>query len=262
MAETEASPAGCRCQGGCGGRQAILYTLLRPGPGPGPDPGWVQRPCLCRRWRPASLRTPQRTCRAASAVLVKTVSFMKNLPSFRLLPDGDQLLLLHSCWAPLFLLGLAQDAVTFEVAETPAPALSMLQRILLDGRGRPRREPETARPTLAAAQRLQCCLHTFRGLDLGPKEYAYLKGVFLFNPDVPGLRTSPAIESLQCEAQRALREELLPRHPEDQGRFARVLLVASTLKSIPPALVRDLFFRPVIGDADITGLLAEMLFVR
>ncbi|XP_038614281.1 nuclear receptor subfamily 0 group B member 2 isoform X2 [Tachyglossus aculeatus] len=234
MEETEAGPAGCPCQGGCGTHQAILYTLLRAGPGP----GRAQRRCPChrRRRRPVSLLAPQRTCRAASAVLVKTVSFMRNLPSFRLLPAGDRLLLLRRCWAPLFLLGLAQDAVAFEVAETPAPAPSMLQRILLDGRGRPRREPEPARPTLAAVQRLQCCLHTFRGLDLGPKEYAYLKGVFLFNPDVPGLRASAAIESLQCEAQRALREELLPRHPQDRGRFARILLVASTLQSIPPAL--------------------------
>ncbi|NXA50239.1 NR0B2 protein, partial [Nothocercus julius] len=239
-------------------RTAILYTLLsqnlsqsRTSCGP------AQQRCLCHQRRTVCLRTPHVTCQAASDVLMKTISFMKNLPSFQLLPRDDQLLLLDSCWAPLFLLGLVQEMVTFEVMETPAP--SMLKKILLDGQSE-RQEPERTQPTLAAVQRLQCCLNTFWSLDLSPKEYAYLKGAILFNPDVPGLTASLYIESLQREAQRALQEVLRPLHPEDQGRFARTLLIASTLKSISPALITDLFFRPVIGNADIVELIAEMFY--
>lgn len=44
--------------------------------------------------------------------------------------------------------------------------------------------------------------------------------------------------------------------------MARVLLTASTLKSIPPSLLGDLFFRPIIGDVDIAGLLEDMLLLR
>ncbi|KFV59830.1 Nuclear receptor subfamily 0 group B member 2, partial [Gavia stellata] len=183
-------------------RTAILYTILsqnlnhsRGGHSP------AHQRCLCHQRRTVCLRTPHITCQAASNVLVKTISFMKNLPSFHLLPREDQLLLLDSCWVPLFLL-----------------------------------------------------------LDLSPKEYAYLKGAILFNPDVPGLRASLYIESLQREAQRALQEVLQPLHPEDQGRFARILLIASTLKSISPALITDLFFRPVIGNTDIIELIVEMLY--
>ncbi|KFP63243.1 Nuclear receptor subfamily 0 group B member 2, partial [Cariama cristata] len=234
-------------------RTAILYTLLsqnlnhsRSGRSPG------HQRCLCHQRRTVCLRTPHVTCQAASNVLVKTVSFMKNLPSFHLLPREDQLLLLDSCWVPLFLLGLVQEMVTFEVMETPAP--SMLKKILLNGQSK-WQEPERTQPTLA-----ECCLNTFWSLDLSPKEYAYLKGAILFNPDVPGLRASLYIESLQQEAQRALQEVLQPLHPEDQGRFTHILLIASTLKSIPPALITDLFFRPVIGNADIVELIAEMLY--
>ncbi|NXG71131.1 NR0B2 protein, partial [Baryphthengus martii] len=219
--------------------------------------GPARRRCLCHQRRTVCLRTPHVTCQAASDVLAKTVSFMKNLPSFHLLPREDQLLLLDNCWAPLFLLGLVQEMVTFEVMETPAP--SMLKKILLDGQNR-REEPERSQPTLAAVRRLQCCLNTFRSLDLSPKEYAYLKGAVLFDPDVPGLKASLYIQSLQREAQRALQEVLQPLHPEDQGRFAHILLIASTLKSIPPALITDLFFRPVIGRTDILELLVEMLY--
>ncbi|NXM23426.1 NR0B2 protein, partial [Oxyruncus cristatus] len=243
-----------RCQ--CHGEDkntAILYTLLSQNL----HPGRARQRCLCHQRRTVRLRTPHVTCQAASDVLVKTISFMKNLPSFHLLPKEDQLLLLDSCWVPLFLLGLVQEMVTFEVMEAPAP--SMLKKILLSGQSKGQ-EPERTQPTLAAVQRLQCCLNTFWSLDLSPKEYAYLKGAVLFNPDIPGLRASLYIESLQQEAQRALQELLQPLHPDDQGRFSHILLVTSTLKSIPPALITDLFFRPVIGDADIAELLVEMLY--
>ncbi|NWH68011.1 NR0B2 protein, partial [Geococcyx californianus] len=246
---------GCeRCQ--CRGEDkqtAILYTLLSQNLTCRP----AHRRCLCHQRRTVCLRTPHLTCQAASNVLGKTVSFMKNLLSFRLLPREDQLLLLESCWVPLFLLGLVQEMVTFEVMETPAP--SMLKKILLDGQSQ-QQEPERTQPTLAAVQRLQCCLNSFWSLDLSPKEYAYLKGAILFNPDVPGLRASLYIESLQQEAQRALQEVLQPLHPGDQSRFAHILLIASRLKSIPPTLITDLFFRPVIGNADIIELLTEMLY--
>ncbi|NXN30032.1 NR0B2 protein, partial [Nycticryphes semicollaris] len=237
---------------------AILYTLLSQNlnHSRGSRSPAHQR-CLCHQRRTVCLRTPHITCQAASSVLVKTISFMKNLPSFHLLPQEDQLLLLDNCWVPLFLLGLVQEMVTFEVMETPAP--SMLKKILLDGQSK-QQEPERTQPTLAAVQRLQCCLNSFWRLDLSPKEYAYLKGAILFNPGVPGLRASLYIESLQREAQRALQEVLQPLHPKDQSRFSHILMISSTLKSIPPALITDLFFRPIIGDADIVELIAEMLY--
>lgn len=78
--------------------------------------------------------------------------------------------------------------------------------------------------------------------------------------DVPGLTASLHIESLQREAERALQEVVRILHPEDQDRFALILLITSTLKSIPPALITDLFFRPVIGSADIVELIVDMLY--
>ncbi|RLV89362.1 hypothetical protein DV515_00014908 [Chloebia gouldiae] len=75
--------------------------------------------------------------------------------------------------------------------------------------------------------------------------------------DIPGLRAALYIESLQWEAQRALRELL---HPEDQARFSHILRVTSSLRCIPAGLVTALFFRPLIGDAAMGELLAEMLF--
>ncbi|XP_035261851.1 nuclear receptor subfamily 0 group B member 2a [Anguilla anguilla] len=267
MSYTEMT-TGCQCSDYRSQKpNAILFNIL----------SQTQRPslnyssapphsCHCQMLRTVRLTTPGDTCPVASGVLVKTVRFMQSLLSFRQLPARDQLALLRGCWAPVFLLGLAQEGVDFQV--TDAPAASMLKRILLEGqepRGpegaeSERAESDQARPTLAAMQKLKSCLHKFWSLDLTPKEYAYLKGAVLFDPDVPQLKSAAFIEGLQREAERALREVLTPLHPQDKGRFSRILLTASTLKSINPNFVIELFFRPVIGPADLFELLVEMLF--
>ncbi|XP_048882115.1 nuclear receptor subfamily 0 group B member 2-like [Brienomyrus brachyistius] len=215
--------------------------------------------CHCEPRRTVCLESPAETCQLASGVLVKTIHFMKSLPSFQQLPAKDQLSLLRSCWVPLFVLGLAQEGVNFEVTDTPT--VSMLKHILLNGQWpRGPEDEERAQPTMAGVHKLKTCLSKFWSLDLSPKEYAYLKGTLLFNPDVPELKAASFIESLQNEAQRALREVLLPLG--DRGRFARVLLTASALKTITADLVTELFFRPVIGQTDLLDLLTDMLFTR
>lgn len=140
----------------------------------------VPHRCNCDLRRTVCLKRPSEICKEASAVLVKTIHFMKNLPAFNQLPLSDQLSLLKSCWAPLFILGLAQEHVVFEVTDTPAD--SMLKKILLNHQESP--EMEREQPTMAGVSKLKSCLRKFWNLDLSPKEYAYLKGTTIFNPGV------------------------------------------------------------------------------
>ncbi|CDQ88681.1 unnamed protein product, partial [Oncorhynchus mykiss] len=220
--------------------------------------------CHCKRQRAVCLKNPEGTCQMTSDVLVKTICFMKSLPSFSQLPAEDQLSLLKDCWVPLFSLGLAQERTVFEVKDVPQA--SMLRRILLNGQGPQSEEEQEVEdegkrllPTLAGVHKLRSCLNRLWTLDLSPKEYAYLKGAMLFNPDVPGLSTTVFINSLQQEAQRALREVVLTLHPGDLGRFSCILLSTSDLQTVSQSLITELFFRPVIGQADLFDLLREML---
>ncbi|XP_032375518.1 nuclear receptor subfamily 0 group B member 2a [Etheostoma spectabile] len=214
--------------------------------------------CTCELRRTVCLKRPSEICKEASAVLVKTVHFMKNLPAFNQMPPHDQFALLKSCWAPLFILGLAQEHVDFEVMDTCAD--SMLKKILLNRQESPKTERE--QPTMAGASKLKSCLKKFWSLDLSPKEYAYLRGTTLFNPDVPDLKAALFVEGLQQEAQHALSEVVQLLHRGDQERFAQILLTASMLQSITPSLITELFFRPVIGQTDLMELLVDMLFCR
>ncbi|KAG5265110.1 hypothetical protein AALO_G00261540 [Alosa alosa] len=217
----------------------------------------VPKICHCDQRRTVCLKDPEGVCQAASAVLIKTIRFMTGLPSFRYLPQCDQLALLHNSWVPLFVLGLAQDNIEFEV--TDSPATSILKRILLNTSDRGFEMEEPAMPTLARVHKLKACLHRLRSLDLSHKEYAYIKGALLFNPDVPGLQTPAFIEGLQQEAHRALHEVVVTLHPQDQGRLTRILLSTSSLLTIPHSLISELFFRPLLGQADLFQLMREIL---
>lgn len=221
------------------------------------NPSTAAYSCPCEHRRTVCLKDPKATCQVASSVLVKTICFVRSLPSFSQLPSGDQSSLLRHCWVPLFVLGLAQDKIVFEV--TDVPNSSILRQILL-GPGLTAKEAD--QPTFAGVHKLRVCLHHLWNLDLSPKEYAYLKGALLFNPAVQGLSASLFVDSLQQEAQRALQEVIYLLHPEDTARFSLVLRAASTVQTVGHSLVTGLFFKPVIGNTNMLHLLTDMLFVH
>ncbi|KAJ3610366.1 hypothetical protein NHX12_022458 [Muraenolepis orangiensis] len=239
-----------------------------------------QQACSCSatRRRRGTLRAPGVTCKAASAVLVKTVRFAKNVPCFRELPEDDQLALVRSGWAALLVLGLAQDRVDFETAETSAEP-SMLQRILTTGAPDRRRGGGgvTAAPELSSSpgrgvaaaaaggvclmvdiQAIKAFLKKCWTLDISTKEYAYLKGAVLFNPDVEGLCCLHYIQSLRRESHQALNEHVKLAHRQDTTRFAKLLIALSMLRAISPPVVAQLFFKPVIGAVHMEEVLLEM----
>ncbi|XP_062292182.1 nuclear receptor subfamily 0 group B member 2-like [Scomber scombrus] len=213
--------------------------------------------CHCEQKRAVYLKDPHATCQVASSVLVKTICFMRSLPSFSQLPSGDQLSLLRQCWVPLFVLGLAQEKMVFEI--TDMPNSSILRQILL---GSGLTEKEAKQPTFAGVHNLRTCLHHVWNLDLSPKEYAYLKGTMLFNPAAEGLSASLFVEGLQQEAQRALQEVIHHLNPKDNGRFSHILQAASAIQTVSHSLVTELFFKPVIGNTNMLHLLTEMLFLK
>ncbi|KAL7983697.1 hypothetical protein Chor_000573 [Crotalus horridus] len=295
----------CRCCTDSRGQSSILYNILKseeqqqqqqqheatsrqqPAPQPGQGPYAPAPGCSCGTQRRVALKNPQVACKAASAVLVKTLRFVKNVPCFQELPLDEQLVLVRSCWAPLLVLGLAQDRVHFETVETTEP--SMLHRILTNKRcdeeQRRRRQLQLLRetqgeseqscgngngsgggnaklPSAAEIQSIKSFLAKCWSLDISTKEYAYLKGTVLFNPELPGLHCVQYIQGLQQEAQQALNEHVRLIHREDQDRFAKLNVALSMLGSIHASVIAELFFRPIIGTVNMDDMLLEMLCAK
>ncbi|XP_052424502.1 nuclear receptor subfamily 0 group B member 1 isoform X2 [Carassius gibelio] len=186
------------------------------------------RACACGSKRKVSLRSPQTTCKAASAVLVKTLKFVKNVPCFRELPVDDQHTLVRSSWAPLLVLGMAQDRIDFETSETQET--SMLQRILTSGQDKQDSQSSNGGVALTDVQ------------------------------DVAGLQCQHYIQALQSEANQALNEYVKMIHRGDSARFAKLFLALSMLRSINANVVAGLFFKPVIGAVNMEELLLEMFY--
>ncbi|CAM4407107.1 unnamed protein product [Lepidochelys olivacea] len=264
--------AGCRCCTERRRQSSILYNILKSeerkeaaaGPPPPPPPEEAPGPgCSCGSRRRVALRSPQVAGKAASAVLVKTLRFVKSVPCFQELPLDEQLVLVRSCWAALLVLGLAQERVHFETVETAEP--SMLQRLLTGRRQEQQQPPPSSSPQLPSAGEIQAIkgfLAKCWSLDISTKEYAYLKGTVLFNPDLPGLQCVQYIQGLQREAQQALNEHVRLLHRGDQARFAKLNVVLSLLRSINANVIAELFFRPIIGTVNMDDMLLEMLCAK
>ncbi|KAM5221380.1 nuclear receptor subfamily 0 group B member 1 [Ctenodactylus gundi] len=226
--------------------------------------------------RPVVLRSPQVVSEAAAAGLLKTMRFVKYLPCFQVLPLDQQLVLARSCWAPLLLLELAQDRLHLETLGTWEP--SMLQRILTAGR------PETPGldplppsalpthlaalqepwrlPSAAAVQAIKNFLAKCWSLDISTKEYAYLKGTVLFNPDLPGLQCVKYIQGLQWGTQQILSEHIRMTYRGYHTRFAELNSALYLLRFINANVIAELFFRPIIGSVSMDDMVLEMLCAK
>ncbi|XP_041336383.1 nuclear receptor subfamily 0 group B member 2-like [Pyrgilauda ruficollis] len=260
-----------KCQCETHHSESILYQILNKEHGS--ETRWHQQhcsphcsarskgcPCLDRRR--VVLRTPEATCRRASEVLLKTSTFIRNLPSFYHMPWEDQFVLIQKNWAPLFVLGMAQEGVDFELREIPAT--SLLKKILLNQSSTAMNElgSSSAGAYFTEVQKMKNLLWKFWDLDISAKEYAYLKGIILFNSDCCVLKCLPYVQSLQQEAQKALMEFISTMFHGSLSRFSSIFQLITSLRDIDADAIEELFFRPILGEATLNALLLETLYIK
>ncbi|XP_027552484.1 nuclear receptor subfamily 0 group B member 2-like [Neopelma chrysocephalum] len=218
--------------------------------------------CSCLDRRRVVLKTPEATCRRASGVLLKTSIFIRNLPSFYHMPLDDQLVLIQQNWAPLFVLGMAQEGVDFDLREISVP--SLLKKILLNQSLTANNELGSSSPgtSLAKVQKMKNLLWKCWDLDISAKEYAYLKGIILFNSGCCVLKCLPYVQTMQQEAQQALMEFVSQMFHGNLARFASILQLITSLRDIDADAIEEVFFRPILGEAILNVLLLETLYIK
>uniref|UniRef100_A0A3P9AMV1 NR LBD domain-containing protein n=1 Tax=Esox lucius TaxID=8010 RepID=A0A3P9AMV1_ESOLU len=149
-------------------------------------------------------------------------------------------------WTPMLVLGMA-------------PEPSMPQKILTSsrqGKYHIAHDQSVQGVPLTDVQLIKMFLNKCWEMDISNKEYAYLKGAILFNPDIAELQCQNYIQALQREAHQALNEYVKMVHRGDAIRFNKL----SVLRSINSKVVAGLFFKPVIGSVSMEDLLLQMFY--
>ncbi|XP_020654258.3 nuclear receptor subfamily 0 group B member 2 [Pogona vitticeps] len=218
--------------------------------------------CPCEVNRRVILKTPNITCTRASEVLLKTIMFIRNLPSFFQLPPEDQLLLMTHSWVPLFILGLAQDQVDFELEELSTP--SLLKMILLNQyvTDHVKLESSPLGFSFVEVQKIKNFLGKVWKADISAREYAYLKGIVLFHPDVRDLKYRHYVQTLQQEAQHALMECISMIYSRSLRRYTWIMELLGFLRSFHTDTVRELFFTPLLGNISLSSFLLDILYSK
>lgn len=186
----------------------------------------------------------------ATRLLFHAIDWARLAPSFNKLPNSDQIILLQSSWCDVFLLNLVQCARAFPLESTLA---LMVQEVQKYG------ELESQETMLEYINKLKDLLFTLERLKLTGTEFVLLKFICLFNPDVVGLNDVKEVERLQETAQSELQELVRRNHPQNQSRFARILLRLPAIKTVSSKKVEEMFFSPLIGEVKIDHIMPSIL---
>ena len=138
------------------------------------------------------LKQQESICQQAAQLLLKTVDFVRNLPSTQRLCPHDRTTLFQHCWAELLVLVMTQYKFHFETEEIDfsfggedggdqqtchhchgQTSENMLLRCLVALQGI---------PTQSDIHMMECFFSKCELMGLDDKEYAYLKMTILFNP--------------------------------------------------------------------------------
>ncbi|KAG7499671.1 nuclear receptor subfamily 5 group A member 2-like [Solea senegalensis] len=196
--------------------------------------------------------TFSRMCLMADQTLFTLVEWARTSIFFKQLKVSDQMKLLHSCWSELLIL----DIVSRQVLSGKEGSL-----LLVTGQ-------EVPLSLIASNTGPSLSSLIQRGLDLIEKlhvqkvdrqEFACIKFLILFNPDVKDLEEHQLIESVQEQAEGALREYTLCTSSPYLGRFTNLLLCLSELRSLSTLAENYMYCRHLSGEVPCNNLLTEML---
>ncbi|XP_054282931.1 retinoic acid receptor RXR-alpha-B-like isoform X2 [Macrosteles quadrilineatus] len=187
-------------------------------------------------------------CHATDKQLFQLVEWAKHIPHFTSLPLDDQVLLLRTGWNELLIAAFSHRSVEVRDGIVLATGLTVH-----------RNSAQQAGVGNIFDRVLTELVAKMREMNMDKTELGCLRSIILFNPSVRGLKSQSEVEALREKVYATLEEYTRLRHPEEPGRFAKLLLRLPALRSISLKCLEHLFFYQLIGDAPIDTFLMEML---
>ncbi|XP_023820385.1 retinoic acid receptor RXR-beta-A isoform X1 [Oryzias latipes] len=199
-------------------------------------------------------------CQTADKQLFALVEWAKRIPHFSELPLDDQVILLRAGWNELLIASFSHRSIPLKDGGSLA---SELQRDGSHAAGVgaifDRESVQSAEVGAIFDRVLTELVNKMRDMQMDKTELGCLRAIVLFNPDAKGLSNTSEVELLREKVYASLEAYCKQKYPEQQGRFAKLLLRLPALRSIGLKCLEHLFFFKLIGDTPIDTFLMEML---
>ncbi|XP_034409063.1 retinoic acid receptor RXR-beta-B isoform X1 [Cyclopterus lumpus] len=199
-------------------------------------------------------------CQTADKQLFALVEWAKRIPHFSELPLDDQVILLRAGWNELLIASFSHRSIGLKDGVLLA---SELQRDNAHSAGVgaifDRESVQSAEVGAIFDRVLTELVNKMRDMQMDKTELGCLRAIVLFNPDAKGLSNTGEVELLREKVYASLEAYCKHKYPEQQGRFAKLLLRLPALRSIGLKCLEHLFFFKLIGDTPIDTFLMEML---
>uniref|UniRef100_A0A671XDF4 Retinoid X receptor beta n=1 Tax=Sparus aurata TaxID=8175 RepID=A0A671XDF4_SPAAU len=187
-------------------------------------------------------------CQAADKQLFTLVEWAKRIPHFSELPLDDQVILLRAGWNELLIASFSHRSISVKDGILLATGLHVH-----------RNSAHSAGVGAIFDRVLTELVSKMRDMQMDKTELGCLRAIILFNPDAKGLSNSSEVELLRERVYASLESYCKQKYPDQQGRFAKLLLRLPALRSIGLKCLEHLFFFKLIGDTPIDTFLMEML---
>ncbi|KAJ8335304.1 hypothetical protein SKAU_G00409430 [Synaphobranchus kaupii] len=217
-------------------------------------------------------------CQAADKQLFTLVEWAKRIPHFSELALDDQVILLRAGWNELLIASFSHRSITVKDGILLATGLHVHRNSAHSaGVGAILRQTCPLVATLCSSfhcrkesahsaevgaifdRVLTELVSKMRDMQMDKTELGCLRAIILFNPDAKGLSSPSEVELLREKVYASLEAYCKQRYPDQQGRFAKLLLRLPALRSIGLKCLEHLFFFKLIGDTPIDTFLMEML---
>ncbi|XP_018900480.1 retinoic acid receptor RXR isoform X2 [Bemisia tabaci] len=186
--------------------------------------------------------------KAAEKQMIQLVEWAKHIPHFTSLPLEDQVCLLRAGWNELLIASFSHRSIDARDGIVLTTGLTIH-----------RNSAHQAGMGNIFDRVLTELVTKMKDMKMDKTELGCLRTIILFNPDTKGLKSVQEVGLLREKVFTILEEYCRTTHPEEPGRFAKLLLRLPSLRSIGLKCSEYLFFYKLIGDSQVDVFLVEML---
>lgn len=213
---------------------------------------------------PSEYRGPVSSiCAMVNRLSYQLMDFCRRLPHFTKLPHIDQIHLMKSSFNELLILSVSYMSIPYvepdrRNADGSLERRAISQQMCLGRNYTLGRNMAVQAGVVQIFDRILSELSVkMKRMDIDLTELCLLKAIVVYNPDVRKLTERSNIDLVRAKIYNCLDDYCKQKHPNEDGRFAQLLLRLPALRSISLKCVDHLFYFQLTDEKHVEELLEE-----